>query len=151
MGIRYAVLLLWLSVGISLGWQSRQLGLDSSRARVAQARAFSTNVLDAKAAAATATSDDAAAAAAERWNELTPQGPFFRDNRRKTILRPIVPGQIWALEQASEAAFWRSRPTPRPVNRKDAVRLGYVPAARPWDLTRARTPSHADATRSLDR
>ncbi|CAK0845465.1 unnamed protein product [Prorocentrum cordatum] len=41
----------------------------------------------------------------QQWGGLTPQGPYFRGGRRKTILRDLVPGQVWSLEQVQGVIY----------------------------------------------
>ncbi|KAJ1461587.1 hypothetical protein M885DRAFT_506605 [Pelagophyceae sp. CCMP2097] len=47
-----------------------------------------------------------ALAASQRWPELTPAGPYYRDGEvRGTLLRELAPGRVWALEQVQGAIF----------------------------------------------
>lgn len=42
----------------------------------------------------------------QSWSGLTPQGPYFRESgARKTILRNLVPGQVWSLEQVQGVIY----------------------------------------------
>lgn len=44
-------------------------------------------------------SDDA------RWTELTPAGPFNNGGIRRTLLKELVPGAVWALEQVQGVIY----------------------------------------------
>ena len=42
----------------------------------------------------------------QRWTGLTPQGPFSTPgSKRPTLLRELVPGQLWSLEQTQGVIY----------------------------------------------
>lgn len=40
-----------------------------------------------------------------RWTELTPAGPFNNGGMRRTLLRELIPGAVWALEQVQGVIY----------------------------------------------
>ena len=75
----------------------------------------------------------ATAAAAEPstvWKGLTPQGPFFHGDRRRTVLRELVPGQMWALEQV-QGVIYVHVPVRMTLVRTDAAGLVAYGAVAP--------------------
>ena len=64
------------------------------------------------------------------WKGLTPQGPFFHGDRRRTVLRELVPGQMWALEQV-QGVIYVHVPVRMTLVRTDAAGLVAYGAVAP--------------------
>ena len=61
---------------------------------------------------------------------LTPQGPFFHGDRRRTVLRELVPGQMWAFEQV-QGVIYVHVPVRMTLVRTDAAGLVAYGAVAP--------------------